>query len=108
MSDSIAHPANLEEFKAALDNAGDKLVICDFTASWCGPCRRIAPQYEALAAEKTDLVFLKVDVDEAADVAQQEEIRAMPTFVFYKNGSRVAETTGANIDNVKEKIEANA
>jgi thiol-disulfide isomerase/thioredoxin len=53
-----------EEFDAALKDAGSKLVVVDFTASWCGPCQQIAPVFKALAQEFKDVVFLKVDVDE--------------------------------------------
>jgi thiol-disulfide isomerase/thioredoxin len=53
-----------EEFDAALKDAGSKLVVVDFTASWCGPCQQIAPVFKELAQENKDVVFLKVDVDE--------------------------------------------
>jgi thiol-disulfide isomerase/thioredoxin len=53
-----------EEFDAALKDAGSKLVVVDFTASWCGPCQQIAPVFKGLAQEFKDVVFLKVDVDE--------------------------------------------
>jgi thioredoxin 1 len=54
------------EFDAALSAAGDKLVVVDFTASWCGPCQRIKPEFEAMSKEMTDVVFIKVDVDNNA------------------------------------------
>ena len=56
--------ATKEEFDAALKEAGSKLVVVDFTASWCGPCQQIAPVFKGLAQEFKDVVFLKVDVDE--------------------------------------------
>ncbi len=51
------------EFDAALSAAGNKLVVVDFTASWCGPCQKIKPVFEAMSKEITDVVFIKVDVD---------------------------------------------
>mmetsp|Transcript_30475 Transcript_30475/g.81982 ORF Transcript_30475/g.81982 Transcript_30475/m.81982 type:complete len:177 (+) Transcript_30475:62-592(+) len=87
----------LEDFHAALTSAGDKLVVVDFTASWCGPCKMIAPVFEALAKEhKETIVCLKVDVDENSDTAAECGIRAMPTFQFYKNGAKVDEFAGAD------------
>ena len=66
-----------------------KLVVIDFFATWCGPCKMISPKIEAMAGEMSNVVFLKVDVDEAEDVAQEYNISAMPTFVFLKNGQKV-------------------
>ena len=66
-----------------------KLVVIDFFATWCGPCKMISPKIEAMAGEMSNVVFLKVDVDEAEDVAQEYNISAMPTFIFLKNGQKV-------------------
>ena len=52
------------EFDAELSSAGGKLVAVDFTATWCGPCQRIGPEFVKLANEFTDVVFVKIDVDE--------------------------------------------
>ena len=60
--------------------------MIDFHAQWCGPCKMIAPQVEAMDKEMADVCFLKVDVDEAEDVAAEYSITAMPTFIFLKNG----------------------
>ncbi|XP_014883436.1 thioredoxin-like [Poecilia latipinna] len=96
----------LEEFNDILSTAGNKLVVVDFTATWCGPCRRIGPVFEKQAEDPAnkDVIFLKVDVDEASDVSQKCEIRSMPTFHFYKNGKKVDEFTGANEKLLMEKI----
>ena len=66
-----------------------KLVVIDFFATWCGPCKMISPKIEAMAGEMSNVVFLKVDVDEAEDVAEEYNISAMPTFIFLKNGQKV-------------------
>merc|ERR1712023_434740 len=73
-------------FDKALADAGDKLVVVDFTATWCGPCQRIAPVFQKLAEEMPDVVFVKVDVDENEETAGECGIQAMPTFQYYKNG----------------------
>ncbi|KAF4088982.1 hypothetical protein AMELA_G00061490 [Ameiurus melas] len=102
----VVHIENLDGFNAALKNAGGKLVVVDFTATWCGPCQQIGPVFEALSqkAEYQNVVFLKVDVDSAADVSSHCEIKCMPTFHFYKNGQKVDEFSGANRQTLEEKI----
>ncbi|ACO64799.1 predicted protein [Micromonas commoda] len=85
-----------EEF--ATLKKGDKPVLVDFTASWCGPCKKIGPFFEELAAKYPDVVFVKIDVDDLDDVAAECGISAMPTFQLYSNGVKVQEMTGADND----------
>ncbi|KAG8595252.1 hypothetical protein GDO81_001467 [Engystomops pustulosus] len=85
----------LPEYKAIIQNTENKLIIVDFTATWCGPCRQIAPVFESLASKYPGVVLYKVDVDEASDIAAEYGIRAMPTFHFYKDGNKVDELCGA-------------
>mmetsp|Transcript_30473 Transcript_30473/g.66984 ORF Transcript_30473/g.66984 Transcript_30473/m.66984 type:complete len:105 (+) Transcript_30473:98-412(+) len=87
---------NKEQWDALMEESKTKLVVVDFTASWCGPCQMIAPVFEKMASENPDITFVKVDVDEADDVAAECGIQAMPTFQFYKDGSKVDEFRGAN------------
>ncbi|XP_077331385.1 thioredoxin-like [Lithobates pipiens] len=93
-----------KEFEAFLTSAGDKLVVVDFTASWCGPCRRIAPIYEELSKTHSDVFFCKVDVDDVTDLSESCGIKAMPTFQFYKNKAKVGEICGADEAKLKETI----
>ncbi|KAK3854601.1 hypothetical protein Pcinc_038937 [Petrolisthes cinctipes] len=94
-----------DDFTAQLTEAGGKLVIVDFYATWCGPCKIIAPKLEAMSKVKTNVVFLKVDVDENEEVAQEYQITCMPTFLFFKNGKKVDSFSGASEDKIKEYIE---
>ncbi|XP_066298276.1 thioredoxin-like [Branchiostoma lanceolatum] len=90
------------EFDALVADNKDKLIVVDFTASWCGPCKMIGPVFEKLAEEHSDVIFVKVDVDANDETAGACGISAMPTFQCYKNGQKVEEMCGAS----KEKLEA--
>merc|ERR1712137_1150969 len=81
---------------------GDKPVVVDFTATWCGPCKAIAPFFEELAGKYPDIVFVKVDVDDCDDVAAKCGISAMPTFHKYAKGAKVKEVVGASKDKLVE------
>jgi thiol-disulfide isomerase/thioredoxin len=64
----------------------------------CGPCQMIAPKFEALSKTHTDVEFVKVDVDDADDIAAMCGVQAMPTFQFFKGGKKVDEMKGANVN----------
>jgi thioredoxin len=93
------------DFDQALAEAGDKLVVVDFTASWCGPCQMIAPKFAAMSEEFTTVLFYKVDVDKNDETSEAQGIQAMPTFIFYKNGKKVESLRGANEVKLRELIE---
>jgi len=100
------HVADKAALQKILKDAGNKLVIIDFHATWCGPCRQIGPKYEEFANSDKykDVVFLKVDVDEAEDIPTEYEISVMPTFVFVKNGKTLEMMSGANAAKLEELI----
>ncbi|KAG1368813.1 thioredoxin H2-2 [Cocos nucifera] len=82
-----------------------KLMVIDFSASWCGPCRFIEPAFKAMAAKYADVVFVKIDVDELSEVSEQWKVEAMPTFVLVKGGSEVGRVVGAQKDELEKKIQ---
>ncbi|PBC30074.1 Thioredoxin-2 [Apis cerana cerana] len=95
----------LSDLKNQLEKAGDQLVVIDFFAMWCGPCKMIGPKVEELSMEMEDVIFLKVDVDECEDIAGEYEITSMPTFVFIKNNKVLENFSGANYDKLKSTIQ---
>ena len=76
---------NQEQFREMIQ--GDKPVLVDFWAPWCGYCRRIAPVYEKIAEEYGDrLAVVKLNIDEAEQVTDEEGVEVIPTLILYKNG----------------------
>lgn len=82
-------------------------IVIDFSATWCGPCKKIAPVIEELSEEYAGKVLLcKADVDDAEELAMKYGIRNVPTVIFIKNGEIVDKNVGASPKNVfVEKIE---
>ena len=83
-------------------------MVVDFYATWCGPCKVIAPKVVEYSKEFPDVDFIKVDVDDLSDVAAEHSIRAMPTFLLFKGGKKVAEVVGANAAKLKAAVAENA
>eukprot|EP00816_Leptocylindrus_hargravesii_P001883 CAMPEP_0196813072 /NCGR_PEP_ID=MMETSP1362-20130617/33471_1 /TAXON_ID=163516 /ORGANISM="Leptocylindrus danicus, Strain CCMP1856" /LENGTH=169 /DNA_ID=CAMNT_0042189089 /DNA_START=39 /DNA_END=548 /DNA_ORIENTATION=+ len=97
----------LEDVNQAISDAAlnGKLIVIDFTATWCGPCQMIAPVFKEMSEKMENVVFLKVDVDKNAEAAAQYGVSAMPTFVFVKKGEIVDRLMGANAAKLMEMVE---
>lgn len=72
------------------------VVLVDFFADWCGPCKMMAPVLEEIANEREDVHIYKVNVDEEGSLAQQFNVMSIPTLVLFKDGKAVATTMGFN------------
>uniref|UniRef100_T1E2P3 Thioredoxin n=1 Tax=Psorophora albipes TaxID=869069 RepID=T1E2P3_9DIPT len=93
------------DFDSRVEAAGDKLIVVDFFATWCGPCKVIAPKLEEFQNKYADkIVVLKVDVDECEELAVKYNISSMPTFVFIKNKAPVDNFSGANAEKLESYI----
>lgn len=96
------------EFSDALSKAQDNegLAIAYFTATWCGPCRAIAPIVENLSTSYSNVTILKLDIDQEtlSNSLQISGVTSVPTFHFYKNGGKVADLVGADPTRLKEIV----
>ena len=93
------------EFTTHLSDAGPaKLVVVDFSATWCGPCTMIAPFFKQLSVQFPAAVFIKVDVDKCPGTAAANNVTAMPTFVFYRNRVIIDRLRGANKTELENKV----
>ena len=96
-SGSVVYIKSEEQFNTII--AAGKPVIIDFTATWCGPCQRIAPFFEELSTKYPSVTFIKVDVDEMDSISGACGVRCMPTFLVYKDGKKTdAKLEGASPD----------
>ncbi|KAG4090968.1 thioredoxin-domain-containing protein [Neocallimastix lanati (nom. inval.)] len=81
-----------------------KLTVVDFFAEWCGPCKAIAPRFEALSNNFRNANFLKVNIDEMNSLASGLSVSSIPTFIFYKSGKTLHRITGANYNELESTI----
>ena len=91
---AIRHITTMEEFETEVKQSED-LVIIDFWAPWCGPCKMIGPIFEKISDHFENVKFIKVDVDEAQDIATQFNIMSIPTLIILKGGEVLDQQMGA-------------
>lgn len=91
----MAKVISQDEFENVVLNSSIPVVV-DFFATWCGPCKMIAPTLEQLSEEyEGKVTIVKIDVDEAMDLSDEYEIVSVPTLLFFKNGTVVHQMIGA-------------
>ena len=103
----MAKVATNQNFDALLQD--NKLVIVDFWATWCGPCRMLSPILDEVEGEMSDkITVVKVNVDDADEIAGRYRIMSIPTLLFFKGGQAVDKTVGAMPKNALiDKINSN-
>lgn len=103
----MAKVINSREFKDEVLNSNNDVVLVDFFAEWCGPCKMLAPVVEELSIEMAGKAkVFKVDVDKSGDIAQKYGIMGVPTVMIFKNGTDVDKIVGFQPKEVlKSKVE---
>ena len=91
---AIIHVENKEQFVQQVLQS-DKPVLVDFFATWCGPCKMIAPILEEVDQEREDVKIVKIDVDQAQELAMEYKVMSIPTLILFKDGKPGAPALGA-------------
>ncbi|XP_077625945.1 thioredoxin domain-containing protein 8 isoform X2 [Crocuta crocuta] len=94
-----------DELKTFLKAAGCKLVVVEFSAKWCGPCKRIYPLIHAMSLQYRNVMFANVDVDDSKELAQSYHIKSVPTFQMFKQTRKIFEFCGADAQKLEAKIQ---
>ena len=105
----VFHISSAEMFDRLVSESDGKLIVVDFSASWCMPCKLIAPVFEEMASsdgEFANVIFMKIDVDEVPELAERFQVQAMPTFLFMKANDEVDRFSGASVEKLKQTIVA--
>ena len=94
------------EFKSEIESG---ITVVDFFATWCGPCKMLSPVLEGLAGEMEGKVkFIKVDIDQSLDLANEFQISSVPTMIIFKDGQKAEQLVGfLPKERIQQAIEAN-
>ena len=75
---------------------GNQIVVADFFAVWCGPCKMMHPIFEELAQKHTNIKFVRIDIDQSENLAIDQNVQVVPTFIAYKNAKEIGRLIGYN------------
>lgn len=103
MSENVLEVTSENFEKEVLES--EKIVLVDFYAEWCGPCKRLSPIVEEVAKEEEEVKFVKMNIDNCEDIAIEYQVMSIPTLVVMKNGKEVNRSVGLiDKEQVKELI----
>ena len=98
----LLHLKTNEEFK---ENVNKGIVLVDFFATWCGPCKMLSPILEQLAESEKDITVIKVDVDQFRELSSEYQIYSVPTLFLYKDGKLIESWSGVrSLDALKATV----
>lgn len=104
---AVAEVTSIAALDQIVSSAGNKLVVVDYSTTWCGPCKLVLPKYMELSDKFSNVIFLKCIGDastEASALMKREGVRSVPTFHMWKAGARVDVVNGARIEEVQPSI----
>eukprot|EP00596_Hydrurales_sp_CCMP1899_P001288 CAMPEP_0119044794 /NCGR_PEP_ID=MMETSP1177-20130426/34665_1 /TAXON_ID=2985 /ORGANISM="Ochromonas sp, Strain CCMP1899" /LENGTH=114 /DNA_ID=CAMNT_0007015485 /DNA_START=154 /DNA_END=498 /DNA_ORIENTATION=+ len=102
---------SIAELDQIVGSARDKLVVIDYSTTWCGPCKLVLPKYVELSDKYANVIFLKCIGDastEASALMKREGVRSVPSFHMWKAGSRCDIVSGARIQEVEAAVLSNS
>ena len=99
-------PTTIEDFITYSKTKSSTLMVIDFKASWCAPCKSIKPFIEYLKEQYTNVEFYEIDIEDenTATITSTFDIQKLPTFVYYKNGNICKSIIGVNKGNIEELV----
>jgi thioredoxin 1 len=97
---------NIDDWNTAFQNKNN-ILLFNFTASWCGPCKKLKPELITLSRDEkySNVVFYKVDIDECEEIANKLKITSVPTTLLVKNDNIFARISGANLSEITQNLD---